>query len=186
MARNGARKGLATWVVGVLAATATPAVAEVIDAGPGGFTVSLSAAVKAAPEAAFGKLVDVASWWAPGHTWSGDAANLSLDPTPGGCFCERLPGGGVQHLEVVYAHPPKLLRLRGGLGPLQAMAVQGSLTWAVAAAEGGSRITVTYAVVGYAPDGLQGWAAAVDGMLGEQLGRLAAAADSDRALPAGP
>jgi len=158
---------------------AGPARGEVVDAAAGGFTVSSSAEVAVAPEAAFRQLLDIGAWWSPDHTWSGDATNLSIDPRPGGCFCERLPGGGVQHLEVVFVQPPTTLRLRGGLGPLQAMAVQGSMTWAIAPLESGARVTLTYTVVGYSPNGLEGLAPVVDRVLTEQLGSLAQSLDGD-------
>ena len=92
----------------------------------------------------------------------------------GGCFCESLPNGGsVRHLEVVYADPGNALRLIGGLGPLQATATTGAMTWQLAKVDGGTKITLTYTVGGYVPQGLDSWAQAVDGVVGEQLERLA-------------
>lgn len=149
--------------------------AEVVDAADNGFTVRNAATVSVPAGQVFGTLVnDVAGWWHPSHTFSGDAGNLRIDPRPQGCFCETLPdGGGVRHMTVVYLDPGKTLRLVGGLGPLQGQAVDGALTWALEEGEDGTVVTVTYAVHGYAPGGLDGWAEAVDGVIGQQLERLA-------------
>lgn len=151
--------------------------AEVVDAGPGGFTSRNSITVDAPAGQVFGSLVqDVGRWWSPAHTFSGDAANLRIEPRPQGCFCETLPdGGGVRHLTVVHVDPGRLLRLTGGLGPLQGQAVSGALSWSLEEAEGGDGatvVTVTYAVHGYAAGGLEGWAPGVDGVIRQQLERL--------------
>ncbi len=152
--------------------------AEVVDAVAGGFTVKLVRHVAAPPEAVYATAVAVARWWSPAHTFSGRAANLAIDARPGGCWCETLSGGGgVRHLEVVYAAPGSLLRFRGGLGPLQEMAASGSLTWAFAAAGGGTDVTWTYTVAGYRPGGLEALAPVVDTVLAEQIDRLKAASE---------
>ena len=111
-------------------------------------------------------------WWNPVHTYSGTAANLSLDAKAGGCFCEKLEGGGsVMHMQVVYAAPGRLLRLSGGLGPLQGLGVSGSMDFALQPATDGTRLNYRYTVSGATPDGL---AAAVDNVQLEQLQRLQA------------
>src|SRR4029077_15300692 len=86
----------------------------------------------------------VGSWWNPQHTYSGDSKNLSIDPRPGGCFCERLPGGGVEHMRVVLVRSNETIRLVGGLGPLQASGVAGSMTWRLSPAERGTKLELTY------------------------------------------
>src|SRR5438067_5885477 len=96
-----------------------------------GFLVNLEVKVNAPIAKVYDALIgQVGSWWNPEHTYSHDAKNLSIDPRPGGCFCEKLPnGGGVEHLRVVYVAPHQVLRLSGGLGPLQASGVAGTLIW---------------------------------------------------------
>jgi uncharacterized protein YndB with AHSA1/START domain len=157
------------------AAAALPSVAraEVADATAGGFTVKLTASVAAPAAKAWAALIEPRSWWDKNHTWSGDAANLSLDATVGGCFCEKLAaGGGVRHLTVVYVDPNKLLRMTGGLGPLQDMAVQGVMTIKLTEAAGKTALELVYRVGGYTPGGLATFARPVDGVLGDQLMRL--------------
>ncbi|HUV12342.1 MAG TPA: ATPase, partial [Acidobacteriota bacterium] len=68
--------------------------------------------------------------------------------------------------------PGKMLRMTGGLGPLQALGVAGSLTLILEETSQGSNLDVSYQVGGYLKDGLASWASAVDGVLGEQFGRL--------------
>lgn len=165
----------ALLVVAVLAigTGAAPATAEVVDAAAGGFTVRTVLDVGASPDQVYRALTeDVESWWDPGHTYSGDSARLSIDARPGGCFCERLDGGGVQHMEVVFASAGARLRLKGGLGPLQAEATTGHLSWDLEATESGARLTLTYKVVGYTPGGLEAWAVPVDTMLSQTAARL--------------
>jgi len=87
-------------------AIAGPAVAEVKSVAPSGFEVASTATIAAPPDRVYSALGDIAHWWSPSHTFSRDAANLSIELRAGGCFCERLKGGGsVQHMQVVYAAP---------------------------------------------------------------------------------
>lgn len=154
--------------------------AEVSGLGSGGFTTSHSLEVAASPADSWQALVDVAGWWNGDHSWSGQAENLYLDARAGGCFCERLPNGGwVEHLRIVYLAPGRELRLQGALGPLMQLGVQGTMTWSVEATEeGGSRLSFTYVVHGHLTEGFDGIAPAVDGVIGEQLGRLGARLES--------
>jgi hypothetical protein len=125
--------------------------------------------------------VDVASRWDPEHTYSGTSSNLSIDAVPGGCFCEKLAhGGGVRHLTVVYADPGKLLRMNGGLGPMQDMAVAGSLSFVITEAAGRSTVTLTYKAGGYLPGGLDAMAKPADAMLTGAMQRLKRALDGGR------
>ena len=79
---------------------ALPARADVVDAAPNGFSIRVTTDVNAVPAVVFRAIGQVASWWDSDHTWSGSAANLSIDLRAGGCFCETLPGGAVQHMTV--------------------------------------------------------------------------------------
>ena len=153
---------------------AVPAWPEVVDSAAGGFTVRTTLNIKAAPADVYTALVlGVGKWWDAAHTFSHDARNLSIDARPMGCFCEKLPGGGgVRHMEVVYADPGKSLVLSGGLGPLLSQAVAGSMQIHLEAAPEGTKLVVTYAVTGYLPAGMTSWAAPVDSVLNQQFVRL--------------
>jgi hypothetical protein len=168
------RTRLAALAGAGLLAIAPPARADVVDSGAGGFTVKIAIQVSAPAMEAYRTVVDrVGAWWDPAHTWSGKSGNLSIEAVPGGCFCERLPsGGGVRHLTVVFVDPGKLLRLKGGLGPLQDMAADGSMTWTFSEAAGKTNVEVTYKVGGYAPGGLAALAVPVNGVLTQQVERF--------------
>jgi hypothetical protein len=148
--------------------------AEVVDSSSNGFTVKVALTMKAAPADVYKKLVhEVGEWWNPAHTFSGSARNLSIDDKPMGCFCEKFPsGGGVRHLEVVFAAPGKSLVMTGGLGPMQSIAATGSMKIQLTAAEGATKFEMVYSVVGYLAAGMQIWAKPSDGMLSEQFTRL--------------
>jgi hypothetical protein len=156
----------------ILAAAAARASAEVVDAADNGFTVRESVTVSIASDKAYATVIDIGKWWSPDHTNSRNAANLSIEAKPMGCFCEKLPdGGGVRFMSVVYAAPGKTLRLEGGIGPLQAMGLAGSMTWEFTAADKGTGVEVRYAVGGYHPGGFRDLATVVDRVLKEQLDR---------------
>jgi len=160
--------------IAILALAPTWAAAEVVDSSSTGFTVKLAIAIEAPPADVYQRLIhNVGDWWNPAHTYSGDAHNLSIEEKPMGCFCEKLPGGGgVRHMEVIYLAPGKALGLAGGLGPLQTMAVTGSMRFVITPAPGGSLLEVTYAVGGYLKAGLDTLAKPVDAVLLDQLTRL--------------
>jgi uncharacterized protein YndB with AHSA1/START domain len=155
-----------------LIAAGAAASAEVVDVGDNGFTVRNTATVAADADRAWAALVDVGKWWDPAHTYSGDSANLSLDPKPQGCWCERLSGKpAVVHMTVLFAQPCKLLRMSGGLGPLQSMAVTGTMTWTLAPAGNGTAVELTYLVGGYNRGGFKDLAPGVDSVLRAQFDR---------------
>ena len=69
------------------AALVSPSKAEVIESSETGFLTKNEALISAAPIKVYSALVEqIASWWDPAHTFSGDSRNLSIDPKPGGCF----------------------------------------------------------------------------------------------------
>ncbi len=147
--------------------------ATVTDSAANGFTVAIEAHVEATPDKVYAALIEPSRWWASDHTFSGDAKNLHLDAKAGGCWCEKLPGGGsVLHLTVVYVDPGKVLRLRGALGPFQGLAADGALTWKLKPAATGTDLSMTYTLGGYSKDGFAELSKAADGVLTAQIGRL--------------
>ena len=167
------------WMAAAAVLAASAAQAGIEGPSPTGFTAVETAHIAAAPDRVFAVLIQPARWWSSDHTFSGNAANLSLEPRAGGCWCETLPGGGsAEHLRVVYVAPGKVLRLIGALGPLQPMPVQGVLTFSLAPAAGGTDLKLTYALAG--PAGLGDLSGPVDNVLGQQVVRLKAAVESVR------
>ncbi|MBN7820151.1 SRPBCC family protein [Bowmanella yangjiangensis] len=116
---------------------------------------------------------DVSKWWPEDHTWWGKSANLSIEPQAGGCFCEKDGGKQAMHMQVTFVEPGKLLRMSGGLGPLQGMGLYGALDWTLQANEQGTEIILTYKVHGFSPEGFAELAPIVDYVQGLQLAGLA-------------
>jgi hypothetical protein len=174
----------------ILAAAAVlvsaPAHAEVTAQADNGFVVQHSVTVSTDPDATFAMLRTPAKWWDKEHTWTGSADNLYMDSQAGGCFCELIPNeattesgapqrtlrGSVQHMQILYTDPGKLLRLSGALGPLQGEAVTGALSFTLKPVKGGTRITMEYVVGGYMRMKTGEIAPAVDAVMVAQLSRL--------------
>lgn len=149
--------------------------AKVMNVSPNGFSVTHEATVKLAPREAYYAFLNIGAWWDKSHTFSGDPKNITIDAKPGGCWCEALPNGGfVKHMEVGQAAPGSRLVFHGGLGPLHFMGATGAMTVKFAATDGGTKVSLSYQVSGYDPDGFQKLAPAVDGVLGEQVAHYAA------------
>jgi hypothetical protein len=146
--------------------------AEVTDKSAAGFEITQKATIAAPAAKVYAALLTPGAWWNKNHSWSGNAANLSID-LANGCFCEKLPKGFVRHMEVVFADGATTLRLFGGLGPMQSTGASGHLAFVLKPAGDKTELTLTYDVGGYAKGGLADrWAAPVDGVLGEAVGRL--------------
>ena len=158
----------------LLALVAAPASAEVVSASTTGFEVKSTVPLVVPPEAAFAAFAELPAWWNPEHSYSGDSANMRLDLTAGGCFCERIPktGGGIEHMRVAYVEPGKRVVMTGSLGPLLFEATTGVMDVQVKRVAGGSQLTLDYKVAGFANGGAEKVAPQVDAVLTEQLKRL--------------
>ncbi len=172
----------------LLLATSTAAQAEVKTAASDGFVIAYTARIDAPAAKVYAALPAIDRWWTSAHTWSGDAANLSLRAEPGGCFCERWKDGGVEHGRVVMVINDQLLRVQTALGPLQGRAVIGVLTFQIKPDESatGSRatlLTLTYVVNGASASALDKSAPAVNEVLGEQFARLVRFIETGKADP---
>ncbi|GAA4867569.1 SRPBCC family protein [Luteimonas vadosa] len=161
-------------VAGWLLVFALEAGAEVKEAVPQGFTIENARTVAADPATTWRALVhDIDRWWPKDHSWWGDASTLSIEPRAGGCFCERDGARQARHMAVVFVEPDKLLRMVGGLGPLQGMGLGGAMEWRLEPVASGTRVTWWYRAGGYTPDDLTSFAAIVDKVQARQLQGLA-------------
>jgi len=151
-----------------------PALSSVRHAAPDGVLIEHRYAIAAPPDEAWQALVHPELWWPEDHTWSGARANMRLAPAAGGCFCESWEGGSAEHARVVMAMDGKLLRLRGGFGPLQEMAVAAVLTVTLESKDGGTEAVVTYRISGDAAHKLDQLVSVVDQVIGQQFGAFAA------------
>lgn len=168
-----------TWAGVAMAAPAHCAVTASSDIG---FAIENSIEIAADADTVYRVLGQPGRWWDGAHSYSGDAANMTIDARAGGCFCETIPGpdgvsGTIEHARVIYAAPGKQLRLSGALGPLQTEAVTGTLDFAITPAPGGVRVTMSYVVGGYLRAGPARIAPAVDRVLAAQLAGLKRAAE---------
>ncbi|PEQ11986.1 polyketide cyclase [Novosphingobium sp. PC22D] len=161
---------------------ASPALASVHQVSDRGFVIRNVAEVPVSPDEAWDLLVRPSQWWDSAHTFSADAANLTLDERAGGCWCEVLrnpdspnaaPRGSVEHMRVIYIERGRALRLSGGLGPLQADAVVATLTIQFKPGEAGTQVLMEYVVGGYMRREPGVVAPAVDAVLAAQLSRFA-------------
>ena len=171
----------------LLLATAAPAVhADIKAAASDGFLSVHSARIDAGPARIYALLPAIGRWWSSSHTYSGDAANLTLDPQAGGCFCERWKDGAIAHGRVIMAMRDQLLRIDSALGPLQSKAVTGVLTFQLVPDGNATVLTLTYRVNGASGSALDKDAPAVDRVLGEQFARLTRLVETGKPDAAAP
>lgn len=177
LARVRAGAARATTLAALALAAPLDAHADTSGVGPAGFVVTVERPVDAPPDALWRAITQLPQWWSSRHTWSGNAANLSVDLRPGGCWCETWAGGGALHGTVVFVAPGKMVRFYANLGPLQDRATAGVLTLSASPVEGRTVLKVLYRVSGPVDAGLGDLAPAVDRVLTEQAGRLVALAE---------
>ena len=156
-----------------LALIAAPANAVVVSADSHGFELRHTLDLSVPPTQALAAFGQVGSWWAKEHTHSGNAARLSLQLRPGGCWCEQLDGGGgAEHMRVAYYEPGKRVVLTGALGPLLFEGTSGVLDVRATRTKTGSELVINYRVAGFARGNGTEMALAVDQVLRGQAERL--------------
>ncbi|MEM7456559.1 MAG: ATPase [Planctomycetota bacterium] len=145
-----------------------------------GFQIQITRQLDVDAGTAYSKLVEEFSmWYDASHSYSGEAANLSLDLEEK-CMLERLPDGGyVRHMEIVFHQPGKVFRMTGGLGPLQGMGVTGALTYEFVEGDEGTEVKMTYNVSGASSLQLDAIAVPVNQVLGLQMDRFANHCNND-------
>jgi hypothetical protein len=160
-------------LISVLVLVSTGANAEVLHVSDHGFIVKNQIHTNSSVADAWRAMVeDVDSWWPKDHTWWGEDSALSIDPRAGGCFCETSDTNSAEHMRISFVEVGKLLRMTGGLGPLQGMGMHGALDWQFKATDIGTQITLTYKVSGINPEGFVKLAPIVGYVQGVQLGGL--------------
>lgn len=139
-----------------------------------GFIIENQIETKVPKEQAWRALIDdVGKWWPSDHTWWGDATNLTINEFAGGCFCEKSGNNTAEHMRISFVDQYKLLRMTGGLGPLQGMGMYGSLDWSLTETDtGNTTITLKYTVSGINSGGYKDLAPIVDQVQAMQLGGL--------------
>ncbi|MDB5704279.1 MAG: ATPase [Sphingomonas bacterium] len=159
----------------------TPASADVVSATTTTMEIHDAITIDAPIQQVWDTLRSPQRWWSKDHTYSDDSANLYLDTQATGCFCERFPDrkGSVEHARILYIQPPRMIRLSGALGPLQAEAVVGTLTFKLdPEGSNATKLTLDYVVSGYVRAGADTLAPKVDEVLALQVVNLKSAAEA--------
>ncbi len=170
------------WAIAALAALASAGAvrAEVTGVSASGFRSAHTVEIAAPPKRVWDAVLQPSRWWDPAHTYSGNSNSLTLAAEAGGCFCETLKDGRVQHMTVSHIRWPERLTLTGALGPLAAEGVAGNMVVTVAPSGRGTKLTLSYAVGGWSSTPFERLAPAVDGVLGVQVARLKRLAETGR------
>lgn len=164
-------------------ALAAPAQGAVVERGGGWVRMKAVQQIAAPPEKVYSAIGEIGRWWDDDHTYSGDAANMTLELQPNACWCEALPGGGVRHGVVEMAWPAQgMIRIDAALGPLQDEGVTGALFFHLKPKDGGTELTITYNVGG-ARDFVTKGAEGVDMVLNVQWERLKRYVETGRPVP---
>ena len=125
-----------------------PAPAEIVSRTADGFTLHFAVDLETPPEDVIVSVGKIPEWWDPAHSYTGDAANLSLAFEPGGCWCESLADGArFEHGRVVRIGPTRVV-FDAPLGPLHATATRSDLTFSVDPEDRGWRVAMDFVVEG--------------------------------------
>lgn len=163
------KSAIAAAVAGIALLSGVPAAAEVVERHADGFTLRFEIALETTPEDLLGSIGEIGRWWDGAHSYSGDAANMTLALEPEGCFCEALADGTMfEHGRVVSIDPMTGVLLNAPLGPLNGKATKADLGFGWAGANRGWTVVMTFVVEG---PGLGAFADPVDGVIGGAFSR---------------
>ena len=162
------KRFISIMALGLAAASAS---ADVLDKEPGRFILKQDVRTAEPIDDVWARLIQPATWWHPDHTYSGDAANLSLDVQAGGLWREDWDGGSVAHGEVLSVINGRQIRLRAPFGPLQSIASE--TIWTITLTPDGEGTRIVFDEVAYG-HGVGDLAEAVDFVKTEAIARLSA------------
>ena len=160
-------------VAGLALLLPTPAAAQIVERHADGFTLRYADTVEVGRGDVAMAIEAVSAWWDGDHTYTGSAANLSLDLRVGGCFCEAMADGSTFEHGRVTAFDDDHLVLEAPLGPLKGIATRAELrfSWPEAASLTHDETGVVMVFVVEGP-GLGAFADAVDQVMRGQHTRL--------------
>jgi uncharacterized protein YndB with AHSA1/START domain len=130
---------------------APPLRADVVSSSDTHYVLRLEARADLPPAMLWKRLVNPAAWWSADHSYSGDAANLSLDVGAGGLWKESWGNNSVVHGRLLTAIEGQLLRLEAPFGPLQAKGAY--VIWTISLKPDGEGTLVVFDEVAHAPAG---------------------------------
>jgi hypothetical protein len=124
------------------------AAAEIVSRFENAFTLRFAVGLEASREDVIDAVREVPAWWDPAHSYTGDAANLSLAFQPGGCWCERMADGtDFRHGSVVSIDPDQV-RFDAPLGPLNGKATRADLIFSAGPENRGTLAAMEFVVEG--------------------------------------
>jgi len=153
----------------------SPVAAEIVSRSEDAFTLKFQGPTRLGPAGVPDAFSEVELWWDPAHSYSGDAANLSLDLAPGGCWCEAMPDGTRFDHGRVVSDVYGEIRLHAPFGPLRSMATRADLIVTYPLLGGVVTPTWTFIVEG---PGVGALAEPVDGVMGGGFARWIAHMDA--------
>ena len=153
-------------------AISTATQAAVVDASDTHYRLRHEATSTLAPAAMWRRLLHPERWWHPDHTYSGDAANLSLDARAGGYWLENWSGGSVAHGRVLLVQDERVLRLDAPFGPLQGLGAVATWTITLEPIDEGTRVVFEETATAAPGSAMEAMAKAVDGVKSEAIRRL--------------
>ena len=162
---------LAALLATAALAVAAPASAEVVSRTADGFVLRFQSGMDTTPEDMIGTVGELPKWWDGAHTYTGDNDNLSLDFTPGGCWCETLADGTQFHHAEVVSITDDTVVFNAPLGPLNGKATKAEMTFHIGG-EGetaGWLVSIDFVVEG---PGLGAMADGVNGVMEQAFGRF--------------
>lgn len=164
-------RALVLGIAGALALAATTAQAEVVERSANRFVLRYAVPVDATAHDIRMALVDLPVWWDSAHTYSGDAANLSLDLSPGGCWCERLANGSdFDHARTVLVDEDGA-RFAAPFGPLRGHTERADLAVSWPLVSGYRQLTWDFVIEG---EGIGAMADGVDAVMAAGFARFVA------------
>lgn len=151
---------------------APSALADIVKTSADHYTLKHEATSEMTPDLLWARLIKPEVWWHPEHSYSGVAANLSLDATAGGLWREDWADGSVAHGQILSVQTGKQLRLNAPFGPLQGLGVNVVWTITITPDGEGSKVIFDEVANGTPESGLDALAPAVDFVKGEAIKRL--------------
>ncbi|QLQ12729.1 MAG: hypothetical protein HZY74_04745 [Brevundimonas sp.] len=150
-------------------ALAASAQAEVVERSANRFVLRYQAPVDATAHDLRMGLQALPVWWDSAHTYSGDAANLSLDLSAGGCWCERLANGtDFDHARTVQVDEDGAL-FAAPFGPLRGRTERADLAVSWPLVGEYRQLTWDFVIEG---EGIGAMADVVDGVMGAGFARF--------------
>ena len=158
-----------------LGLTTAPASAEVVSRSENAFTLKFEGQTRLGTAGVADAFSEVGLWWDPAHSYTGSAANLSLDLAPGGCWFEAMPDGTQfdhgRTVSIVLGE----IRFHAPFGPLRDVATRADLIVTYPLVGGVVTPTWTFIVEG---PGVGALAEPVDGVIGGGFARWIAHMDA--------